>query len=90
MGFGRRADTLEDMSNGEREATRHRCERCRATGRIPGITKIRPAGKGLGMGSQYGPCPECEGAGYVVPGGQYADLDAVKVRRHDESRRTRS
>jgi hypothetical protein len=41
------------------------------------------------MGSQLGPCPECDGAGYIERGGHYAEVDAVRVRRHDESRRTR-
>lgn len=77
------------MTEHEQQPSRHRCERCRGTGRIPGITKIRPTGKGIGMGSQLGPCPECDGAGYIERGGHYAEVDAVRVRRHDESRRTR-
>lgn len=77
------------MAEPEQQPSRNRCERCRGTGRIPGITKIRPTGKGIGMGSQPGACPECDGEGYVVGGGHYAEVDALRVRRHDESRRTR-
>ena len=77
------------MPEHEDQAARHRCERCRGSGRIPGVTKIRPTGKGIGMGFEPGPCPECDGAGYIESGGHYADIEAVKVRRHDESRRTR-
>jgi hypothetical protein len=36
---------------------------CRGEGRIPGVTKVR--GKGSGMGSDYGPCPECGGSGWT-------------------------
>ena len=42
---------------------RHRCELCHGRGRLPGITKIQ--GKGKGMGSGLGPCPECGGSGWL-------------------------
>lgn len=77
------------MTDQEQQSRRHRCERCRGTGKIPGVTKIRPTGKGIGMGFAPGACPECDGAGYVENGGHYPGADAVRIRRHDESRRTR-
>ena len=42
---------------------RHRCPLCRGQGVVPGITKVQGLGKG--MGSDYGPCPECGGAGWI-------------------------
>jgi hypothetical protein len=38
-----------------------RCQACHGKGQVPGITRTR----GKGMGSAYGPCPECGGAGYI-------------------------
>jgi DnaJ-class molecular chaperone len=78
------------MVEHEQQRARRRCERCRGTGRIPGVTKVRPTGKGIGMGFAPGPCPECDGAGYIQDGGHYAETDALRIRRHDESRRTRT
>jgi hypothetical protein len=77
------------MTDQEQQPARHRCERCRGTGKIPGVTKVRPTGKGIGMGFDPGACPECDGAGYIEGGRHYAEIDAVRIRRHDESRRTR-
>jgi hypothetical protein len=46
------------------DGPRHRCPLCRGAGVLPGITKTQ--GQGKGMGSEYGPCPECGGAGWVT------------------------
>jgi DnaJ-class molecular chaperone len=42
---------------------RHRCRECGGLGRVPGVRKVR--GMGKGMGSEYGPCPACDGMGWV-------------------------
>lgn len=42
---------------------KHRCKECRGKGRAPGIVKIQNAG--TGMGSTDGPCPSCDGTGWV-------------------------
>lgn len=39
----------------------HRCKECGGSGRVPGTTKTRGD---TGMGSELGPCPACDGAGY--------------------------
>lgn len=39
----------------------HRCKECGGDGRVPGITKTR----GIGMGSELGPCPACDGTGWL-------------------------
>jgi len=44
---------------------RHRCKTCHGTGQVPGITKI--TGMGSGMGSAFGVCPDCDGAGWIGP-----------------------
>ena len=38
-----------------------RCPTCRGRGSIPGIK----AQRGKGMGSNFGPCPDCDGSGYI-------------------------
>jgi hypothetical protein len=68
------------------EHNRVRCQRCRGKGRVPGIKKVMPTGKGIGMGSEYGPCPDCDGVGYVQA---TPEVDSIRLRRHRESRRTR-
>lgn len=77
------------MTDHEQQPARRRCERCRGTGQIPGVTQVRPTGKGIGMGFDPGACPECDGAGFITSGGHYRDIDAVRIRRHHESRHTR-
>lgn len=42
---------------------KHRCKRCRGTGQVPGIKKVRNMGSG--MGSEYGTCPDCDGLGWL-------------------------
>lgn len=42
----------------------HRCTECGGRGRVPGLIRVTNMGKGMGTG--YGPCPTCEGLGYVV------------------------
>ncbi|MEO3743722.1 GNAT family N-acetyltransferase [Plantactinospora sp. B24E8] len=42
----------------------HRCPECRGTARLPGMVKT--TGMGRGAGSAYGPCPTCDGVGYLV------------------------
>lgn len=42
---------------------RHRCRACRGRARVPGIVKTTGIGKGMGSG--FGPCPVCDGLGYV-------------------------
>jgi DnaJ-class molecular chaperone len=69
----------------EQEQRRVRCQRCRGNGIVYGITKVRP---GTGMGFDPGPCPECDGVGYVEAADDLA-AEAIRVRRHRESRRTR-
>jgi hypothetical protein len=43
---------------------RHRCPECRGQKRLPGM--IKTTGMGKGMGSEYGPCPTCDGLGYIM------------------------
>lgn len=45
------------------ERGEHRCELCRGSGEVPGMVKV--TGKGSGMGSRYGLCPDCDGTGVV-------------------------
>jgi len=42
----------------------HRCKECGGSGRVPGIKKVLPTGKGIGMGSEFGPCPACDATGW--------------------------
>jgi DnaJ-class molecular chaperone len=44
---------------------KHRCETCGGTGRIPGVVKT--TGRGKGMGSTPGACPDCDGMGWIDP-----------------------
>ena len=41
----------------------HRCPVCRGRGSLPGMTKVQ--GMGTGMGSDFGPCYECGGSGWL-------------------------
>jgi hypothetical protein len=47
---------------------RRRCPECRGQKRLPGLIKV--TGMGSGMGSTYGPCPTCDGFGYVTDGAE--------------------
>lgn len=42
---------------------KHLCRMCGGRGRVPGGVKV--TGMGKGMGSNYGPCPACDGVGWV-------------------------
>ena len=53
---------------------RLRCPECRGKKRIPGMIKVTNMGSGTGSG--YGPCPTCDGLGYVP--------DAVEGEETDE------
>ena len=48
------------------EGHRRRCPECRGRGQLPGM--IKTTGKGSGMGSAFGPCPTCDGVGYITDG----------------------
>ena len=57
---------LRGLLNTEPESTKrqsHRCPKCRGNGRLPGMVKT--TGMGKGMGSAFGPCPACDGTGYI-------------------------
>ncbi|GAA3253373.1 hypothetical protein GCM10010532_101680 [Dactylosporangium siamense] len=54
------AQSPVSRSNG----VRRRCPECRGAARLPGMTKT--TGMGKGMGSAYGPCPTCDGFGYLA------------------------
>jgi formate dehydrogenase maturation protein FdhE len=41
---------------------RRRCPECRGRKMLPGMVRT----EGKGMGSRYGPCPTCDGLGYVT------------------------
>ena len=41
---------------------RRRCPECRGQKMLPGMTRT----EGKGMGSKYGPCPTCDGLGFVT------------------------
>jgi hypothetical protein len=41
-----------------------RCPECRGVARLPGMVKT--TGMGKGMGSVFGPCPTCDGVGYLA------------------------
>jgi DnaJ-class molecular chaperone len=41
---------------------RRRCPECRGRKMLPGMART----EGQGMGSKYGPCPTCDGLGYVT------------------------
>lgn len=41
---------------------RRRCPECRGRKLLPGMVRT----EGKGMGSAYGPCPTCDGVGYVT------------------------
>jgi DnaJ-class molecular chaperone len=41
-----------------------RCPECRGRKRLPGMIKTTEMGSG--MGSSFGPCPTCDGLGYVT------------------------
>ena len=41
-----------------------RCPECRGRKLLPGLVRT----EGKGMGSAYGPCPTCDGVGYVMDG----------------------
>lgn len=45
------------------DAPKRRCKKCHGTGQVPGIRKT--TGMGKGMGSAFGPCPECNGEGWI-------------------------
>lgn len=47
----------------------HRCTECGGSGRVPGLIRTTNMGKGAGTG--YGPCPTCDGVGFVVPDDEY-------------------
>ena len=44
-----------------KSGSRHRCKACRGTGQVPGIRKTM----GIGMGSAFGVCPDCDGTGWI-------------------------
>lgn len=44
---------------------KYKCKFCHGSGQVPGVRKT--LGMGKGMGSQYGPCPECDGIGWIDP-----------------------
>jgi len=54
---------LEADAANELSGPKHRSKRCRGTGIIPGVKKVRNMGKGIG--SEYGTCPECDGFGWL-------------------------
>ena len=43
---------------------RRRCPECRGRKLLPGMIKTTEMGSG--MGSKFGPCPTCDGLGYVT------------------------
>jgi hypothetical protein len=51
------------MADPEPERGR-RCPECRGRKQLPGM--IKTTGMGTGMGSAFGPCPTCDGLGYVT------------------------
>lgn len=54
------------MDNGtshQSNKPKYRCKRCQGTGMVPGIKKV--LNMGSGMGSDYGPCPDCDGEGWI-------------------------
>jgi hypothetical protein len=62
-------DKLKKLSKAEHTGAeseefkpRHRCKECHGTGQVPGIRKTH----GKGMGSEFGPCPACDGIGMVT------------------------
>lgn len=62
---GRASNT--DMLNPYRK-----CKNCKGSGLIPGIRKIQSMG--TGMGSAYGPCPDCDGLGWIDPSDTVGDI----------------
>jgi DnaJ-class molecular chaperone len=49
---------------GDDHQRRSKCRECRGKGRLPGMVKT--TGMGSGMGSAFGPCPTCDGVGYLT------------------------
>ena len=57
---------LENDESSERRAAtppahHQRCPECRGRKMLPGMVRT----DGQGMGSKYGPCPTCDGLGYL-------------------------
>lgn len=46
------------------QPSRRRCPECRGAAQLPGMAKT--TGMGRGMGSAFGPCPTCDGVGYLT------------------------
>ncbi|TWD82822.1 pimeloyl-ACP methyl ester carboxylesterase [Kribbella amoyensis] len=53
---------VESAASGQ--GPRRRCPECRGAARLPGLVKT--TNMGSGMGSSFGPCPSCDGLGYLT------------------------
>jgi hypothetical protein len=56
----------------------HRCKKCGGRGLVSGIRKV--TGMGSGMGSAFGPCPTCDGTGWLGD-----DVDPVRENPVDDN-----
>jgi DnaJ-class molecular chaperone len=56
------ADGESEVGLDDPSQHRRRCPECRGQKMLPGMVRT----EGKGMGSRYGPCPTCDGLGYVT------------------------